>query len=99
MFLRSMLFIPLFLVTWGSRALAGVTDGTDACPPLMTERECADYASTLERLQPGADRDAFLLAHARLMDERKKTCSCTRHLETLARKSPSRTVETGRVSF
>ena len=99
MFLRSMLFIPLFLAASACRAGDGVPSGTHVCPPLMTERECTDYANTLGRLQPGVERETFLLAHARLMREREKACSCARHLETLARAIPARPVEATRMRF
>jgi hypothetical protein len=99
MSLRSMLFIPLFMVAGACRAGDGVPSGANDCPPLMTERECTDYANTLERLQPGDEREAFLLAHARLMLEREKACSCARHLETLARAIPARPVEATRMRF
>ena len=99
MFLRSMLFIPLFLAAGVCRAGDGVAGGTNDCPPLMTERECTDYANTLGRLQSGVEREDFLLAHARLMREREKACSCARHLETLARATPSRPIEATGMRF
>lgn len=99
MFLRSMLFIPLILAAGTCRAGDGVPSGANDCPPLMTERECTDYANTLERLQPGVERETFLLTHARLMREREKACSCARHLETLARATPSRPIETTGMRF
>lgn len=99
MFLRSMLFIPLILAAGTCRAGDGVPSGANDCPPLMTERECTDYANTLERLQSGVEREAFLLAHARLMREREKACSCARQLETLVRATPSRPIEVTRMRF
>jgi hypothetical protein len=94
-----MLFIPLILAAGACRAGDGVPSGANDCPPLMTERECTDYANTLERLQSGVEREAFLLAHARLMREREKACSCARHLETRALAIPSRPVEATRMRF
>ena len=59
------------------------------CPPLMTEKECTDYAHTLTRLPAGSERTVYLAAHAELMREREKACSCSQSFGAMARVAPA----------
>jgi hypothetical protein len=79
--LRSLMFI----LALGINAPSGAGM---VCPPLMTEKECTDHAHTLSRLPPGEEREAYLVAHAKLMREREKACSCSNYHLAALRSAP-----------
>lgn len=84
---------PRLILTMAAIALASTTalaaekldriGETKGCHLLMTQKECEAHIGALSRLAPGAERDAFLLAHHQLMREREKACSCNHDAEIL----------------
>ncbi|MEW5771161.1 MAG: hypothetical protein AB1831_12465 [Pseudomonadota bacterium] len=52
-----------------------------ACHQLMTEKECAEFRTTLTTLPVGAARSEYLARHFALMRERESMCD-PNHLKT-----------------